>query len=56
MRRWSGHGLASSLNCPDILVLEFQSTGNESLFALPWGEGVVIYLLPQVKSTELSSL
>ena len=27
---WSGKGPASSLNCPAILVLEFQSIGNES--------------------------
>ena len=34
---WSGQGPVSSLNCSAILVLEFQSTGNESLITLPWG-------------------
>ena len=34
----SGQGAASSLNCPAILVLENQSTGNESPIAYPgWG-------------------
>ena len=33
---WSGQGPVSSLNCSAILVLEFQSTGNESPIALPW--------------------
>ena len=28
--KWSGQGPAFSLNCPTVLVLEFQSTGNES--------------------------
>lgn len=40
----SGWVPASSLNCPTIFILEFQSTGNESIvFTL---EGP-IYLLPQ---------
>ena len=34
---WSVQGPASSLNCPAILVLEFQSLENESPVALPWG-------------------
>ena len=55
MRRWSRHGLASSLNCPDILVLEFQSTGNESLFTLPRVRGWSSTSC-EVKITELSSL
>ena len=33
---WSRQGLTSSLNCPAILLLEFQPTGNESPIALPW--------------------
>ena len=35
---WSSQGPAFSLTCPAILVLEFQSTGNESPIALPWAE------------------
>ena len=35
---WSEQGPAFSLNCPAILILEFQSTGNESPIALPCGE------------------
>lgn len=31
----SGQGTASCLNCLAILILEFQSTGNEYPFALP---------------------
>ena len=38
---WSGQGPISSLNCPAILLLEFQSIESESPIALP------IYLLPQ---------
>ena len=33
----SEQGPASSLNCPAILVLEFQAIGNESPIALLWG-------------------
>ena len=44
---WSGQGPASSFNCPAVSVLEFQSTGNESLIPLLWEEGG-IYLLPPV--------
>ena len=44
---WTGQGPASSFNCLAILVLAFLSTGNESPIALPWGEGVLTYLLPQ---------
>ena len=29
-KMWSEQGPVSSLNCPDVLILEFQSTGNES--------------------------
>ena len=36
---WSGQGLAASLNCPALLLLEFRSTGNESPITLPWGSG-----------------
>ena len=36
---WSGQGPASSLNCSAGLILEFQSTGNESLVTLPCGGG-----------------
>ena len=32
----SGRVPASSLNCPTIFVLEFQSIGNESPIAIPW--------------------
>ena len=32
---WTGP--ASSLNCPACLLLEFQSIGNDSSIALPWG-------------------
>ena len=32
-------GLVSSFNCPAILILEFQSIGNESSIALPWEVG-----------------
>ena len=35
---WFGQGPASSLNCPVILVLEFQSIGNASPIVLPWAE------------------
>ena len=43
---WPGQGPASSLICPAILVLEFQSIGNEFPIALPWGTGHVgTYLL-----------
>lgn len=31
--------------CPAILVLEFQSIGNEFPIALPWGLGMCTYLL-----------
>ena len=35
-------GPVSSLNCPAILILEFQSMGNESSIALPsWGGGEI---------------
>ena len=34
---WSAQGPGSSLNCPAILILEFQSIGNESPIALLWG-------------------
>ena len=37
---WSVQGPASSLNCPAILVLEFQAIGNESPIALLWGRRV----------------
>ena len=37
---WSGQGPASSLNCPAILLLEFQSIGNESPITLPWKGGI----------------
>ena len=40
---WSGQGPASSLICAAILILEFQSIGNESLAALLWW--VPIFLL-----------
>ena len=42
---WSGQGLASSLKCPAILILEFQSIENESPITLP--RDGPIYLLPQ---------
>ena len=35
---WSGQGLASSLNCPAILVMDCQSTGSECPLTLP-GQG-----------------
>ena len=38
MRNLSGQGLASSLNCPDILVMDCQSTGSECPITLP-GQG-----------------
>ena len=44
-----GQGPASSLNCPAILILEYQSTGNESpiAYAGRWGAGAM-YLLPHM--------
>ena len=36
---WPGQGPASCLNCPALLVLESQFTGNESPIALPWQGG-----------------
>ena len=36
---WPGQGSTSSLNCPDILVLEFQFTGNISPITLLGGAG-----------------
>ena len=44
--KWSGQGLTISLNWPAVLILKFQSVGNESPIALPWGGGGGIYLLP----------
>ena len=47
---WSGQGPASSLNCSASLILQSQSTGNESLVTLPCGgqgRGECIYLLSQ---------
>ena len=47
----SGRGPVSSLICPAFLILEFQSTGNQSPVALPcvgqwgWRRGAGIYLL-----------
>ena len=38
MRNLSGQGLASSLNCPAILVMDCQSTGSECPITLP-GQG-----------------
>ena len=44
---WPGQGPASCLNCPAILVLEFQFTENESPIVLPWQwGGGGIYLPP----------
>ena len=34
---WSGQHPASSLDCPAILILEFQSVGNKSAVALLQG-------------------
>ena len=42
---WSGQGLAASLKRPASLILEFQSSENESPITLP--RGLPIYLLPQ---------
>ena len=36
---WPEQGPASCLNCPALLVLEFQFTGNESPIVLPWQGG-----------------
>ena len=36
---WSVQAPASSLNCPEIPVLEFQPIENESPIVLPWVEG-----------------
>ena len=43
---WSGQGLASSLSCPAIDILEFWSPGDESPVTLPCWVGSV-YFLPQ---------
>ena len=47
---WSGQGLASSLNCPASLVLQFRSIGNESpqlLYPVKgWDGGQGGHLLP----------
>ena len=43
---WSGQGLASSLNCSAIPILEFQSAGNEPPISLHWGMGGIC-LFPQ---------
>ena len=44
---WSGHGPASCLNLPALLVLELRSTGNESAVTLPPGRGALC-LLPHL--------
>jgi len=49
---WSSQGPAFSLTCPAILVLEFQSTGNESPTPLPWVGGAPISLLPHLDMPE----
>ena len=35
----SGQGPSSCLECSAVLILEYQSTRNESPAAFPWGEG-----------------
>ena len=35
--KWSGQGPAASPNCAAVLILGFQSTGNESPITLSWG-------------------
>ena len=49
---WSGQGPASSLNCPAVLVLQFQSTGWNKSPVIYLGKGP-IYLLPQIESTDV---
>ena len=41
---WSllpGQGLSSSLDCPAVLILEYQSRRNESPTVFPWGRGPI---------------
>ena len=42
---WAVQDLASSLNCPANLVLEFLSIENESPIVLPWGGSLASCLM-----------
>ena len=47
----SGQGPPSSLNCPAILVLEFQSTGDDSPIDLCWGAESMVASTFSLKSS-----
>ena len=50
----SGQGPASSLDCPTIGILEFSMHRKQTLMG--WGQGCLIYLLPQMNPKFCSSL
>ena len=54
---WAVQDLASSLNCPANIVLEFLSIENESPIVLPWGGSLASCLMTSVKcETEIISV